>query len=78
MKENQDQDFIFLDMKVNVHKKRVLALEQGGDGMLKYQGRLCVPRVNGLQVRIMKEAHRSRYFIHPGSTEMDHDLKEIY
>ena len=59
-----------LDLKVDVHKKKILDFEQGGDGVLKYQGRLCVPRVDGFQERIIKEDHRSRYSIHPGSTKM--------
>ena len=41
--------------------------------MLKYQGRLCVPYVDGLMVWILEEAHGSRYSIHPGSTKMYHD-----
>ncbi|XP_060178236.1 uncharacterized protein LOC132608184, partial [Lycium barbarum] len=52
---------------------------QGGDdGTLRYRGRLCVPDVDGIRERIMSEAHNSRYSIHPGSTKMYHDLKEIY
>ena len=42
VKENQDQDPVSLELKANVHKQRVLAFEQGGDGVLRYQGRLCV------------------------------------
>ncbi|KAH0775071.1 hypothetical protein KY290_012208 [Solanum tuberosum] len=78
VKEKQDQDPILLDMKANVQKQRVLAFEQGGDGVLKYQGRLCVPMVDELQERIMEEAHSSRYSIHPGSTKLYRDLREIY
>ena len=63
VKEKQDQDPILLDLKTNVHKQRVLAFEHWAHGVLKCQGRLCVPRVDGLQERIMEEAHRSRYFI---------------
>ncbi|XP_070056295.1 uncharacterized protein [Nicotiana tomentosiformis] len=48
------------------------------DGTLRYQGRLCVPNVGGLRERIMTEAHASRYSVHPSSTKMYHDLKEIY
>ncbi|XP_070010561.1 uncharacterized protein [Nicotiana sylvestris] len=56
-----------------------MAFEQGGDdGTLRYRGRLCVLDVNGLRERIMSEAHNSRYSIHPGSTKMYHDLKEVY
>ncbi|WMV33819.1 hypothetical protein MTR67_027204, partial [Solanum verrucosum] len=72
------QDPLLLELKANVHKQKVLAVEQGGDGVLRYQGRLCVQRVDELQESIMKEAHRSRYSIHPGSTKMYHDLRETY
>ncbi|XP_070034490.1 uncharacterized protein [Nicotiana tomentosiformis] len=48
------------------------------DGTLRYQGRLSVPNVDGLRERIMTEAHTSRYSVHPGSTKMYHDLKEVY
>ena len=46
--------------------------------MLRYQGRLCVPDVDGLRDQILEEAYGSRYSIHPGSTKMYHDLREIY
>ncbi|KAH0776452.1 hypothetical protein KY290_007863 [Solanum tuberosum] len=78
VKEKQDQDPILLELKGNVQKQRVLAFEQGGDGVLRYQGRLCVPMVDGLQERIMEEAHSSRYSIHSGSTKMYRDLREVY
>ena len=45
----------FFDLKSNVHKQRFLAFEQGGDVVLKYQGRLCVPRMDDLQERITKK-----------------------
>ena len=46
--------------------------------MLRYQGRLCVHDVDGLRDRILEEAPGSRYSIHPGSTKMYNDLREIY
>ncbi|XP_019248426.1 PREDICTED: uncharacterized protein LOC109227684 [Nicotiana attenuata] len=48
------------------------------DGTLRYQGRLCVPNIDGLRERIMIEGHTSRYFVHLGFTKMHHDLKEVY
>ena len=51
---------------------------QGGDGVLRFQNRLCVPDVEDLRQRIMAEAHSARYSIHPGATKMYHDLREIY
>ena len=78
VKEKEYQDPILLDLKANVYKQRVLDFEQGGDYVLKYQGRLCAPMVDGLHERIMEEAHNSKYSIHPSSTKMYRDLIEVY
>ena len=78
VKEKIDQVPILLDLKENIHKERVLSFEQGGDGVLKYHGRLCVSMVDGLQERIIEEAHCSRHSIHPGSIKMYCDLREVY
>jgi hypothetical protein len=40
--------------------------------------RICVPHDKALLEQIMKEAHDSRYSIHPGSTKMYKDLKTRY
>nr|XP_009799433.1 PREDICTED: uncharacterized protein LOC104245515 [Nicotiana sylvestris] len=53
-------------------------LELKGDGVLRYSGCLCVPDVAGLRDRIMSEAYYSWYSIHPGSTKMYHDIKDVY
>ncbi|WMV51099.1 hypothetical protein MTR67_044484 [Solanum verrucosum] len=78
VKGKHDQDPILLELKANVHKQKALAFEQGGDGVLRHQGRLCVPIVDGTQERIMEEAHSSRYSIHPGSTKICRDLRKVY
>ncbi|XP_060170518.1 uncharacterized protein LOC132601455 [Lycium barbarum] len=66
-------------LKEGIHKHKTTAFEQGeDDGTLRYRGRLCVPDIDGLRDRIMSETYNSRYSIHPGSTKMYHDLKEIY
>ena len=49
-----------------------------GDGVFRRQCRLCLPMMDELQERIMKEDHSFRYSIHPGSTKMYRDLREIY
>jgi len=53
-------------------------LEQWRDAVLRYQGRLCVPKVDELQERILEEAHSSKYSIHLGFTKMHRDLREAY
>ncbi|WMV41696.1 hypothetical protein MTR67_035081 [Solanum verrucosum] len=66
------------ELKEAVLRKSVEAFSQGGDGVLRYQGRLCVPNVDDLREQILSEAYSSRYFIHPGATKMYSDLREIY
>ncbi|XP_070039498.1 uncharacterized protein [Nicotiana tomentosiformis] len=44
----------------------------------RYRGHLCVPDVAGLRDRIMSDAHYLWYSIHPGSTNMYHDIKDVY
>ena len=68
-----------MQLKEGIHKHKTMAFSLGmDDGTLRYQGRLCVPNVDGLLERIMTEAHTSRYSVHPGSTKMYRDIKEIY
>ena len=78
VKEKQDQDPILLDLKASVQCQRVLAFKQGGYCVMKYQGRVYGLRVDVLQERILEEAHSSRYSIHPGSTKMYRDIREVY
>ena len=78
VKEKQVKDPILMQIKKDVGQQKVMSFEIGGDGILRYQGRLCVPDVDGLRKRIFDEAHTSRYVVHPGSTKMYQDLKTIY
>ena len=39
-----------------------------GDGVHRYQGRLCVPDVDNLRGKVLEEAHVSQYSIHLGAT----------
>ena len=51
---------------------------QGGDGVLPYQSRLCVPDVGELRKHILAESHKSRYSTHPDATKMYSYLQEVY
>ena len=74
VKEKQDNDLILLELKGAVHHQRVEVFSQGGDGVLRYQGRLCVHDVGELRQHILAEAYISRYSIHPGATKMYRDM----
>jgi len=49
-----------------------------GDGILRINGRIYVPNHEELRQKILDEAHRSKYTIHPGVTKMYKDLWEVY
>ena len=47
-------------------------------GLLRYQGRLYVPNIDGLSNFMLEEDHVSRNSIYLGSTNMYHDLMEVF
>ena len=48
------------------------------DGSLRYKGRVVVPQFEDLRDEILKEFHCSRFSMHPGGTNMYHDLRCQY
>ncbi|XP_076958145.1 uncharacterized protein LOC143633784 [Bidens hawaiensis] len=48
--------------------------EVESDGIRYYNGRIWVPRYGNLRELVMDEAHKSRFFVHPGSDKMYQDL----
>jgi hypothetical protein len=47
------------------------------EGTLWFKERHVVPKKEALKRKILDEAHVSRYSIHPGSTKMYHDLRQL-
>ncbi|KAF8051948.1 hypothetical protein N665_1640s0001 [Sinapis alba] len=48
------------------------------DGTILVQGRVSVPKDKSLKEENMREAHNSKFAVHPGATKMYHDLKRYY
>ncbi|WMV25511.1 hypothetical protein MTR67_018896, partial [Solanum verrucosum] len=48
------------------------------DGVLHYQGHLCVSNVDTLREQILSKAHNSWYSIHSGATKIYRDLWKVY
>ncbi|GJZ12258.1 putative reverse transcriptase domain-containing protein [Tanacetum coccineum] len=53
-------------------------LEPRADGTLCLRNRSWIPCFGNLRELIMYESRKSKYFIHPGSDKMYHDLKKLY
>ena len=66
VKSNQHLDISLIELKESVHCVLNESISFGEDGVLTYQGRLCVPNVDDLTNLIHEEAHGSRYSIHMG------------
>ncbi|WMV32887.1 hypothetical protein MTR67_026272 [Solanum verrucosum] len=64
VKAKQCIDTTLVELKEEVVKNSTEAFSQGGDGVLTYQGHLCVPNVDDLREHILSKAHSSRYYIH--------------
>jgi len=50
----------------------------GSDGILRFQGRVCVPDDAEVKRLILEEGHKSHLSLHPGMTKMYQDLKETF
>ena len=78
VKEWQYEDPVLIHYRNTLPQKEKSSFEIAGDEVLRCRGRLCVPDVAGLRHQILREAHCSRYSVHPRATKMYHDLKSIY
>jgi len=50
----------------------------GDDGILRFQGRICVPDDAEVRKLILEEGYKSRLSLHPSMTKMYQDLKETF
>jgi ribonuclease HI len=71
------------DEKIVEYKKlikmgKVPEFREDEQGTVWFKNRICVPEIKELRETILKEAHDSAYSIHPGSTKMYQDLKQMY
>ena len=64
VKSKNHLDPILMDLKEFLLGKSFEAFSKSGDGVLRYQGRLCVLEVHRLRMKIFEKAYSSRYFIH--------------
>ena len=70
----------------NFTKKMVERIESGGDshfeidnqGVLRLNGRICVPDDETLKREVLDECHKSKFNIHPGIHKMYQDIKRTF
>jgi hypothetical protein len=57
---------------------KVACFREDAEGTLWFKDRLVVPNREALKMKILDEAYTSGYSIHPGSTNMYHDLMQQF
>ncbi|KAI3810835.1 hypothetical protein L1987_20458 [Smallanthus sonchifolius] len=66
----------------NVKRERIVGqqgnLSANTYGVRTRFGRMWIPKIGELRAKILDEAHKSRYSIHPGTNKMYQDLKKEY
>ncbi|MCI74317.1 hypothetical protein A2U01_0095581, partial [Trifolium medium] len=55
--------------KALIEQGKKVNIEIDGSGVMRCQGRICVPDVPELRKMILEEGHRSNLSIHPGVTK---------
>ncbi|GKF16048.1 putative reverse transcriptase domain-containing protein, partial [Tanacetum coccineum] len=53
-------------------------MERQEDESLYFTDRMWIPLGRGMRTTIMDEAHKTKYFVHPGADKMCHDLRDKY
>ncbi|GJT08190.1 putative reverse transcriptase domain-containing protein [Tanacetum coccineum] len=53
-------------------------MERKEDESLYFIDRIWVPLVGAVRTIIIDEAHKTRYYVHPGADKMYHDLRDMY
>ena len=66
----QSDEEEFLKTLALVKEGKLKGFAQGTDGLWRFEGRVCVPASGDLRRRILEEAHKSHFTIHPGVTKI--------
>ncbi|WVZ58484.1 hypothetical protein U9M48_008756 [Paspalum notatum var. saurae] len=76
--EAQQHDRLLQGVKKRINEGRVGDFTLDDSGAIRFRGRLCVPQKAQVKEDILREAHCSRYTVHPGENKMYQDLKKNY
>jgi hypothetical protein len=66
IQKGQVEDKKIQEIKHNIKEEKSLGFLKDEEGVLWYKGRICVPNIMELKDKILREAHKFAYSIHPG------------
>jgi hypothetical protein len=76
--QKNDEGMGYIKKRMHEGEPKVTCFYEDAEWTLWFKERLVVPRKEKLKKKILDEAHTSKYFIHPGSTKMYHDLRQQF
>jgi hypothetical protein len=75
IRRGQLEDEMIQEIKRNIKEEKLSGFLNDDEGVLWYKCRICVPNIKELKDKILHEAHKSSYSIHPVGNKMYPDLK---
>ncbi|KAA3470451.1 DNA/RNA polymerases superfamily protein [Gossypium australe] len=76
IREKQLEDEVLNAQRLQVQDSGLEGYSLSSDGVLCFQGRACMPRDIELRQKILQDAHRNPYAMHPGGSKMYRNLRE--
>jgi hypothetical protein len=76
--QKNDEGMDYIKRRMQEGDPKVAYFCEDAEGTLWFKERLVVPKKETLKKKILDEAHRSRYSIHPESTKMYHDPRQQF
>ena len=78
IKVAQSRDPILVELEEKVREGKFTDFNLDDEGVRWVSGRLCVSDVDNLREEILEEAYFVAYNVHPGTTKMYHNIKDLY
>ena len=76
IREEQEKDEKLVEIRKEVQMGKRDDFQISTNGILRINGRMCIPNNEGIKRQLLEEAHQTLYSIHPGATKMYQDLKK--
>ena len=78
IKAAQSRDPILVELEENVRSGKFTDFTLDDESVLWISGRLCIPDEDNLREEIIEEAHFAAYSVHPGTTKMYYNIRDLY
>jgi len=74
----QREDQRLMEIIKGIEEDRDSSFKTDEQGVLRKNGRICVPNINDLRLKVLEECHKSKLSIHPGVSKMHLDMKQVF